>query len=199
IVRRNVIFERTKFNQRQQEAGESADSFITALYCLAEHCGYGQLHSEIIRDRLAVGVKDKRLSEQLQMDLELTLDKAVTRIHQSELVKKQQDMLKHNFKMDTVSANVDGITVQAKSFQHKKEAQQINMVRDSRQCTRCGKAPYHNIQQCPAKDVLCNQCNKKGHYARVCRSRTVGEIQAAGEDSDSDSHINCILRHSNFK
>ncbi|KAF7659394.1 hypothetical protein LDENG_00298780 [Lucifuga dentata] len=105
------------------------------------------------------------------MDVELTLDKAVTRIRQSELVKKQQDMLKHNFKMDTVSANVDGITVQAKSFQHKKEVQQINvqakkthsqMVRDSRQCTRCGKAPYHNIQQCPAKDVLCHQCNKKG-------------------------------------
>ncbi|KAF7659392.1 hypothetical protein LDENG_00298770 [Lucifuga dentata] len=52
IVRRNVIFESTKFNQRQQEAGESADSFIMALCCLAEHCSYGQLHSEMMRDNL---------------------------------------------------------------------------------------------------------------------------------------------------
>ncbi len=42
VTRRNVIFERAKFNQRQQEMGESADSFHTALHCLAEHCRYGR-------------------------------------------------------------------------------------------------------------------------------------------------------------
>ncbi|KAJ8001148.1 hypothetical protein DPEC_G00188230 [Dallia pectoralis] len=47
VKRRNVIFERAKFNQRQQEVGESADSFHTALHCLAEHCGYGALHDEM--------------------------------------------------------------------------------------------------------------------------------------------------------
>ncbi|KAL3970397.1 type I keratin, acidic [Sarotherodon galilaeus] len=72
IVRRNVIFERAKFNQRQQEAGETTDGFITSLYALGEHCGYGALHSEMIRDRLVVGIRDKRLLEQLQMDTVLT-------------------------------------------------------------------------------------------------------------------------------
>ncbi|KAJ8012600.1 hypothetical protein DPEC_G00044550 [Dallia pectoralis] len=47
VTRRNVIFERAKFNQRKQEVGESADSFHTALHCLAEHCGYGALHDEM--------------------------------------------------------------------------------------------------------------------------------------------------------
>lgn len=49
VVRRNIIFERAKFNQRQQEPGDSADSFHTALHCLAEHCGYGALHDEMVR------------------------------------------------------------------------------------------------------------------------------------------------------
>ena len=40
---RNPIFERAKFNQRRQERGESVDSFITSLHCLAEHCEYGPL------------------------------------------------------------------------------------------------------------------------------------------------------------
>ena len=71
VVRRNFIFERAKFNQRQQEQGETVDSCITALHCLSEHCGYGQLHYEMIRDRLVVGLRDKKLSEQLQLDAEL--------------------------------------------------------------------------------------------------------------------------------
>ncbi|XP_045072076.1 zinc finger protein 271 isoform X1 [Coregonus clupeaformis] len=108
-VRRNVILERTKFNQRQQEAGETADDFITALHCLSEHCSYGALLSEMIRDRLVAGLRDRRLSKQLQMDPELTLDKAVTRIRQTELVEKQQDLLEHTFKAASSVANVDSV------------------------------------------------------------------------------------------
>ena len=44
IRRRNVIYERAKFNRRKQEEGETVEAFITALYTLAEHCGYSSLH-----------------------------------------------------------------------------------------------------------------------------------------------------------
>ena len=94
VARRNVIHEQAMFNQRQQESGKSADSFITALHCLAEHCGYGALHDEMVRDRLVVGLRDKRLSERLQLDPELTLQKAVTSVKQSEQVKKQNETVK---------------------------------------------------------------------------------------------------------
>jgi hypothetical protein len=65
IKRRNVIYERAKFNRRRQEQGESVDTFITSLYSLAEHCGYGLLHDEMIRDRIVVGILDSRLSEKM--------------------------------------------------------------------------------------------------------------------------------------
>ena len=85
IKRRNPIFERAKFNQRRQEEGKSVDSFITSLYCLAEHCAYGALYDEMIRDRIVhvVGLLDAGLSMKLQMDPDLTLDKAVTMARQS--------------------------------------------------------------------------------------------------------------------
>ena len=51
VQRRNVIFERAKFNRRKQEEGESVETFITALYALTELCGYGNLHDVMIRDR----------------------------------------------------------------------------------------------------------------------------------------------------
>uniref|UniRef100_A0A4W5NPE0 C2H2-type domain-containing protein n=1 Tax=Hucho hucho TaxID=62062 RepID=A0A4W5NPE0_9TELE len=108
-VRRNVILERTKFNQRQQEAGETADDFISALHCLSEHCGYGALLSEMIRDRLVAGLLDRRLSKQLQMDPELTLDKAVTRIRQTEIVEKQQDLQENIVKAASSMENEDRV------------------------------------------------------------------------------------------
>ncbi len=94
VVKKNVIYERAKFNMRKQREGESVDSFVTALYALAEHCNYGVLHDELIRDRLVVGLLDKGLSEHMQLDAELTLDKAVRMARQSEEVKKQQVSLR---------------------------------------------------------------------------------------------------------
>lgn len=51
VPKKNVIYERAKFNKRVQQPTETVDSFITALYALAENCGYGQLHDELLRDR----------------------------------------------------------------------------------------------------------------------------------------------------
>ena len=83
-VRRNVIFKRTRFNRRNQLPGESAEQYIMTLYGLAVNCEYGGLESEMIRDRLAIGIRDSALSEQLQLDAELTLKKAKKAIRQRE-------------------------------------------------------------------------------------------------------------------
>ena len=46
IKKCNPIFERAKCNQHKQEEGEPVDNFVTALHCLAESCGYGELHEK---------------------------------------------------------------------------------------------------------------------------------------------------------
>ena len=38
-------------------------------------------------------------------------------------------------------------------------------------CHRCGRRG-HKDWECHFKDFICNHCKKKGHLARVCRSRT---------------------------
>ena len=50
-------------------------------------CIYDPLHDELIRDKLVVGLRDMALSEKMQLDKELTLQKAVTMARQSEAVK----------------------------------------------------------------------------------------------------------------
>ncbi|UYV63197.1 hypothetical protein LAZ67_2003405 [Cordylochernes scorpioides] len=51
IGKRNVIYERAKFNRRSQGETEPVEEFITNLYVLAENCSYGILKEEMIRDR----------------------------------------------------------------------------------------------------------------------------------------------------
>ena len=182
IIRRNVIFERAKFNNRKQLPDESVDCFITALYGLAEHCNYGALREEMIRDRIVVGLKDEKLSEKLQLDAELTLQKAVNLARQSEEVKSQQSTIRNP---SANGANVDAVRKKnprkSTAGNRKKPAQTQSQTvtssastskkySPSSKCSWCGRQPNHNRDKCPAKDVVCHSCEKVGHFAKVCRS-----------------------------
>ena len=75
-VRKNTIFERANFNLASQLADETVEQFITRLHQMADNCEFGNMRSEMIRDRLVIGIRDQQLSERLQMEPELTLAKA---------------------------------------------------------------------------------------------------------------------------
>lgn len=93
VGKRNVIFERAQFNRRQQMEDESANDFITSLYALIENCDYGTLKDEMLRDRIVVGRRDVKLSENLQMDPDLDLTQAVNKVRHREAIKQQQSLL----------------------------------------------------------------------------------------------------------
>ena len=47
VVRRNVIYERARFNRRNQQDGESIESYLRDLYELVETCEYGTMRDEL--------------------------------------------------------------------------------------------------------------------------------------------------------
>lgn len=80
IGKHNVIYERAMFNSRQQQQGESAENFITDVHKLAEHCKFGALKEEMIRDHIVVEIRDSKLSQMLQFDPDLTVAKTITQV-----------------------------------------------------------------------------------------------------------------------
>ena len=101
-VRRNVIFERAKFNRRNQLPGKSE------LYALVETCEYGDLTDDTLRDRIVISIRNAVLSKRLQLDAELTLEKAKRLVRQEEAVNDKQHQLKGDSSLLETSI-VDGV------------------------------------------------------------------------------------------
>ena len=194
-VRHNVIFERARFNRRNQLEGESCDQYITELYSLAERCSYGHLMAEMIRDRLVVGILDKGLSEKRQLYPELTLEQAKTMVRQKEAVHEHQQVLKGvndgaveglrsksaRSKSAEEKHRFQNPVVKSQYAEEKYRASKPVSSKQSKNCMRCGKGQY-SWHSCPARDVTCHRCQRKGHYSSQCRSRTVAEVESSTEE-----------------
>ena len=89
IPKRNIIFERARFNQRSQEPGESIEGYVCALYDLVQHCNYGVNKDDFIHDRLVIGLLAKETLQILQMEPNLTLQSAIETCRHRELIRKQ--------------------------------------------------------------------------------------------------------------
>ena len=181
-VRKNVIIERAKFNKRSQLPDEPAEQFIASLYNLASDCNFGDLKNELIRDRIVVGIRDASLSERLQTEPELTLERAKTLVRQREAVRVQQQTLKGE-KMETPSL-VDAMSHKPnrKPSHHKSQRQLTS--EPPKKCIRCDRNP-HPRDACPAKDVTCRKCQKKGHFAAVCLTKAVHNVEQDNPALDS--------------
>ena len=90
VKRRNPAYKHARFNQQLQPQRETVDLFVTALPILVEHCQYGELRNQMIRDRLNVELLDANLSEKLQLEPDLKLEDAIARASNSEVVKAQK-------------------------------------------------------------------------------------------------------------
>ena len=182
-IRKNAIYERARFNRRVQWADESVKHFITNLYRLVKHCGYRELKKEMVRDRIVVRIRDSALSERLQLDSELILEKAKKLVWQKEAVHEHQQFLSSK-SSEVLRAVVDAMTKGNSKQRSCRGRQNRSLSRPPTQqsqpanqqvCTRCGKG-VHSRGTCPTREAVYHKCNKKGHYSAICRTKAVAAV-----------------------
>lgn len=182
--RTNVIFERFKFNTRNQNSGEPVESFISDLHAMAEKCKFGDLKDELIRDRIVVGLSDGRASEVMQLKSDLTLEMAINIAKQSERQQFENQIIRRNeAPINYVSS---GIT---KNHQTKGSVY--------KECYFCGRA-YHDRKICPAKNATCRNCGKEGHYQKSCKSTSTNTNIKNKNKSNTNQIHNVILERDNY-
>ncbi|UYV72662.1 K02A2.6-like [Cordylochernes scorpioides] len=192
IGKRNMVYEQALFGLRSQRPEETIEEFVTVLHRISEHCEYANLREELIRDRLLLGVKDRKLSEKLMLNENLTLAKAVEIARQWEAVmREQQDLNPSNSQVDT-TRNV--AKQKPKASGHGKDngrstSRQTDSAKETDEgkkfptCFNCGTTKHHYRyrDKCPAKDKVCGKCEKKGHYTNLCRRKN-NEVNAISSE-----------------
>ena len=76
-LRKNIVFERYQFWDRNQNASEPIDQWVADMRSMAAKCEVGTFESDMIRGKVVFGVSNDRIKERLLRGADLTLNKAL--------------------------------------------------------------------------------------------------------------------------
>ena len=157
----SVIVQRLKFHTRTRLPGESVAAFMAQLRQLSEFCEFGDKLNEMLRDRLVCGINDSRIQRRLLSEPELTPKKAFELAQALETVDKDAREV-------MTSCHIDVQPTQVNVLQ-KKPNRSATPPTNGPVCYRCGNS--HLATNCRFMDAICHFCKKRGHIAKVCRSK----------------------------
>ena len=89
----NIIYERYRFNNRSQDAGESIDTYASSLRSLSDTRNFGTLKEEMIRDRIVCGVRNSSLRKKLLQVPALTIEKCINMCRSAEATSTQLEAM----------------------------------------------------------------------------------------------------------
>ena len=135
------------------------------------------MKEELIRDRLVVGILDSGLSEKLQLDSTLDLEKAKKAIRLKEAVQESQRALRQAGDSKDNPVKLDAVGTTPRNAVPKKQYR--NPRGAGKHCSRCGGHP-HPLDKCPAREAVCYRCQKRGHYSARCFSNSNSVPKNAG-------------------
>ena len=144
---------------------------------LAAKCNFRDLHDELIRDRVILGLQCEDTRRHLLLTQDLTLDKAIPICRSEETARATiRDIQRQS--TDVVHKIIKtGKQTAAKDSSSKPDAKII-------QCKFCGRKHQCKKELCPAYGKKCKNCGKSNHFAIKCTKR---EKKTNQVDDDTDS------------
>ena len=167
----NHTYERHQFNTRNQNEGESIDSYVTELRILSNSCEFGDLTDSLIKYRLVCGVLKDSVRSRLLQETELTLQKAIDICRAAKTLTQQ---------MIVIQSTSSGATGSNENVV-KKKIVKSNSVKNTDnkpagstiklKSRKCGYK--HEPHKCPAFGKLCHNCKRKNHFSTVCKNKKI--------------------------
>ena len=190
----NEIYERYRFNKRDQEPNESLDAYVTALRTLAKTCNFGVLENSLIRDRIVIGVRDNQARKKLLQVSKLTLKECIDICRSYETSSQQLKEINQE-------------EVSAISQSNEKKPLPSRGEREIR-CKFCAKTHVWNKLKCPTWGKTISNCGIQNHLAVACKPkppppslatyskpptpRHIRKPVHAVEDSYFDEYVACV-------
>ncbi|XP_055309197.1 myb-like protein F, partial [Sitodiplosis mosellana] len=142
-------FDLTESNlQRYQKEGESFDAFLMDIKLLVKSCEFNQATNEMLRDRIVMGITDKKLQTKLLESNDLTYDAAVEKCRAAEATKEHTEKMSKIKSQEVNELKGDGAQSTQTYKQHSKNTRQSNNNKhrqnDKRATTWQGNTQYRS-------------------------------------------------------
>ena len=173
--RKNVTYERFKFNTCSQASGQCIEDYITELRKLSSSCEFGTLCSSLIMDRLVCGINNNAVRERLLRQTNLTMNQAIEICKTAEAVETQIKDINVGDSAPSTSNHIDSVG-------SKRKAPDRNETNIIQSCKFCGGSHTYGKRHCPAANKKCDSCNSTGHFKKMCFSKR--SDNASGQVND---------------
>ena len=171
---RNEVYARHRLASRKQQPGESLDTYLEELGSLASQCMFKavtaeQAKEDAIRDAFISGISSNAIRQRLLENLTLDLAAAVSQARALEMAQKQSEMYHNQADYGSVTAHAHQREGASATEPKLSEAPEETTAALLQKCFFCG-GPNHPRNKCRARNAICSNCGKQGHYAKVCQS-----------------------------
>ena len=190
------VIQRFRFNTRIRSSGETVAAYVAELRRLAEFCNYGDKLNEMLRDRIVCGVNHEAIQKKLLAEVDLTYERAIAIAQGFEQADKNMREIRTQKPHTGVTVKQEPVNrLQVKSKPQRRtpprssEKPPETKSDTSKPCYRCG-GTNHKHFDCRFREQFCRNCQKKGHIAKVCRSKAkkpASEVKAVDGEAEEDN------------
>ena len=161
--RQNTIYERYRFQCRNQVAGETGSHYLTELRHAAESCDFANItNSQIIRDRFVHGMRDSMVRERLLREQNVTLERVYEMVQAAEATAEQTHVMSGEQVVCVVKTNSGRGQGHKERLDYAKKQRKSNI-----ECKFCSYE--HAPKQWPAYGKECRKCGKMNHFQSKCK------------------------------
>lgn len=196
---KNIMTASFDFYSCYQKPGQSFQEWKGELCSKLKHCGFTSSclakkpQDRALRDMYVIGLHDAKIRQALLKETDPDLEKAERIIQTAERLQADLKQFDNGHKRNDFQVaklhhnNNNKWNRQNKQQQQNQRNNSTNNNKPNsplKTCDGCGSTSHTRIN-CTYKEIVCNNCKRKGHLARVCRQK---------KDLAQVKHISTIYR-----